>query len=48
MEIEMKFPGADFTALERRLAEWGALAESAIEEADHYFNAPDRDFAVTD
>jgi adenylate cyclase class 2 len=48
LEIEMKFPGADFPALERRLAEWGAVAEPAIDEADHYFNAPDRDFAVTD
>jgi adenylate cyclase class 2 len=48
LEIEMKFPGADFPALERRLSEWGAVAEPAIDEADHYFNAPDRDFAVTD
>jgi adenylate cyclase class 2 len=48
LEIEMKFPGADFPILERRLTEWGAVAEAAIDEADHYFNAPDRDFAVTD
>jgi adenylate cyclase class 2 len=48
LEIEMKFPGADFPALERQLAEWRAAAEPTIDEADHYFNAPDRDFAVTD
>ena len=48
LEVEMKFPGADFAAAERRLAEWGAKADPAITEADHYFNAPDRDFARTD
>jgi adenylate cyclase class 2 len=48
LEVEMKFPGADFDAAERRLAEWGAVAEAAVCEADHYFNAPDRDFARTD
>ncbi|MCI0458452.1 MAG: class IV adenylate cyclase [Gemmataceae bacterium] len=49
LEIEMKFPAADFAPLLKRLAEWGA-AESATarEDADHYFNAPDRDFARTD
>jgi adenylate cyclase class 2 len=48
LEIEMKFPAADFSALEQRLAEWGADADAPLDEADHYFNAPDRDFAVTD
>jgi adenylate cyclase class 2 len=48
LEVEMKFPGADFAAAEKRLAEWGAAADPAITEADHYFNAPDRDFARTD
>jgi adenylate cyclase class 2 len=48
LEVEMKFPGADFAAVERRLAEWGAAAGEALEEADHYFNAPDREFARTD
>jgi adenylate cyclase class 2 len=49
LEIEMKFPTADFGPLLRRLAEWGA-AEAATSrvDADHYFNAPDRDFAKTD
>lgn len=48
LEIELKFPVANFTAVERRLAEWGAAADAALSEADHYFNAPDRDFAQTD
>jgi adenylate cyclase class 2 len=48
LEIEMKCPVTDFAPLERYLAEWGAGAESPCENADHYFNAPDRDFAVTD
>ena len=48
LEVEMKFPGADFASAERRLAEWGAQADPGITEADHYFNAPDRDFARTD
>src|SRR6516164_7680816 len=48
LEIEQKFALADFDRLERRLAEWGARPGDAHEEADHYFNAPDRDFARTD
>jgi adenylate cyclase class 2 len=48
LEVEMKFPGADFAAAERRLGEWGAAADAGVTEADHYFNAPDRDFARTD
>jgi adenylate cyclase class 2 len=48
LEVEMKFPGADFAAVERRLAECGAAAGEALHEADHYFNSPDRDFARTD
>ncbi len=48
LEIEMKFPVADFRQVEARLHEWQAHAASPLEEADHYFNAPDRDFARTD
>jgi adenylate cyclase class 2 len=48
LEIEQKFARADFTAIERRLAEWGARPGEEHDEADHYFNAPDRDFARTD
>jgi adenylate cyclase class 2 len=48
LEVEMKFPSPDLPALERRLADLGAKPAQAIEEADQYFNAPDRDFARTD
>lgn len=48
LEIEMKFPVADFGAVEQKLATWQARREQPIDEADHYFNAPDRDFARTD
>jgi adenylate cyclase class 2 len=48
LEIEQKFAHADFAAIERRLAEWGARVGEEHTEADHYFNAPDRDFARTD
>jgi adenylate cyclase class 2 len=48
LEVEMKFPVADFTPLERRLVEWGATPAGLRAEADHYVNAPDRDFARTD
>src|SRR5579859_3551694 len=48
LEIEMKFPSPDFPALEKRLAELGAKPGKTLEEADEYFNAPDRDFARTD
>lgn len=44
----MKFPATDFAELERRLAEQGAQLAEQIVEADHYFNAPDRDFGQTD
>jgi adenylate cyclase class 2 len=48
LEIEMKFATADFGAVERKLAEWSARSDPPIAEADHYYNAPDRDFARTD
>jgi len=48
LEIEQKFARADFAAIQRRLADWGATAAAEHVEADHYFNAPDRDFARTD
>jgi adenylate cyclase class 2 len=48
LEIEQKFAGVDFAALEHQLAEWGAVSSGVQVEADHYFNAPDRDFAQTD
>ena len=48
LEIEQKYADADFPGLERLLAAWGARPGPAEDEADHYFNAPDRDFARTD
>lgn len=48
LEIEMKFPVADFTATEQALKKCGAEASSPRDEVDHYFNAPHRDFAQTD
>src|ERR1700732_1626722 len=48
LEVEMKFPVADLSSLERRLADSGAVEEQTLDEADCYFNAPDRDFARTD
>src|SRR5438105_5568245 len=48
LEIEMKFPVTGFLGLEPLLCDQGAHEKEALEEADHYFNAPDRDFARTD
>jgi len=48
LEIEMKFPTADFVAMQQHLQRMKATALAPIDEADHYFNAPDRDFAKTD
>src|SRR5438105_12618123 len=44
----MKFPVADLAALAARLTQAGAGAATERRDADHYFNAPDRDFARTD
>jgi adenylate cyclase class 2 len=48
LEIEMKFPVEDFTQVVRVLQTWQAREALPLDEADHYFNAPDRDFARTD
>jgi adenylate cyclase class 2 len=48
LEVEAKFKVDHFATLERRLAESGMSSHGAHEEEDHYFNAPDRDFAGTD
>ncbi len=48
LEIEIKFPIPEFSSLERALGDYGVRQTAALEEADHYFNAPDRDFARTD
>jgi len=49
LEVEMKFAVEDLTSLEARLLrDFAAEQVSQVHEADHYFNAPDRDFALTD
>ena len=48
LEIEMKFPVADFAPVEAKLAQWQARPAEILHEADHYYNSPDRDFAKTD
>jgi adenylate cyclase class 2 len=47
IEIEQKYRRPDGDHLETRLAGLGGRFISAESEADHYFNAPDRDFATT-
>jgi len=48
LEIEMKFPLAESLTLLDRLRQRGTSGTEVLHEADHYFNAPDRDFARTD
>ena len=45
LEIEQKFAGADFVAMEELRP--GERQGGEDVEADHYFNAPDREFART-
>lgn len=48
LEVEVKYRLTDPSTIEGRLREWGAVAIADHKEADHYLNAPDRDFARTD
>src|SRR6478736_612664 len=48
LEVEITFPVANLTELEKHLGECRAVARAPLQESDHYFNAPDRDFARTD
>jgi adenylate cyclase class 2 len=48
VEVEMKFPATSFSSVLERLQAWGAKKNAVLQEEDHYFNAPDRDFASTD
>jgi adenylate cyclase, class 2 len=47
-EVENKFPVPDLAAVEQRLAVFGAQFGEAVEQVDHYFAHPARDFATTD
>jgi adenylate cyclase, class 2 len=48
LEVEAKYRLTDREAVEARLREWAATIVADHAEADHYLNAPDRDFARTD
>jgi adenylate cyclase, class 2 len=48
LEVEVKYRLPDPTAVEARVRAWGATVVADHAEADHYLNAPDRDFARTD
>lgn len=49
LEVELKFRLLDdFAAVEATLLNLGARKIDTRDESDHYFNAPDRDFAQTD
>lgn len=48
LEVEVKYRLPDPDAVEARLRAWGAAVVADHAEADHYLNAPDRDFARTD
>jgi adenylate cyclase, class 2 len=48
MEVEMKFPLPEGALLGEKLSAWGVVGYEDLHEEDHYFNAPDRDFAKTD
>ena len=48
LEIEMKFAVSDFDAVREHLRALQVEAAAPHVESDHYYNAPDRDFRVTD
>jgi adenylate cyclase class 2 len=48
LEIELKFRADDWSVVRAKLAAWGARPLGTHDEADDYYNAPDRDFAQTD
>lgn len=47
-EVENKFPVDDLELVAQRLIAHGAQFDEAIEQVDHYFAHPARDFAQTD
>ncbi len=48
LEIEVKYPHSDLEAARLLLEQRDARLIESREDADHYYNAPDRDFARTD
>ncbi|MHB8973835.1 MAG: class IV adenylate cyclase [Pirellulaceae bacterium] len=47
-EVENKFPVPVLAAVEQRLQAYGARFGPAVEQVDHYFAHPEREFAKTD
>ena len=47
LEVEVKYRVSDPAAVIAKLAALGAVRAVEAVEADHYFNAPDRDFRTT-
>src|ERR1700733_2313489 len=47
LEIEQKYARPDFDSIVKKLLGWGVKGPVIHEESDHYFNAPDRDYART-
>ncbi len=48
LEVEVKYPVDDLATLRCALEERFAATFHTVEETDCYYNAPDRDFALTD
>jgi len=48
LEVEQKYRVDDPPGLRKRLADLGVVFSKPVAQADHYFNHPSRDFAVTD
>jgi adenylate cyclase class 2 len=48
LEVEMKFRVPDWAPVVAALQSWSIIPEPPRKDTDHYFNAPDRDFARTD
>ncbi len=48
LEVENKYRLSDWAPVRETLMGWGAVPQPLRKDADHYFNAPDRDFAQTD
>jgi adenylate cyclase class 2 len=48
IEVEMKFKIDSITDIEYQLIEKGGKLQKIVQQRDHYFNHPSRDFAITD
>lgn len=48
LEVEQKYRIDDPPALRKRLTDLGVKFSAPVAQADHYFNHPSRDFAITD